>query len=129
PTNIANLTGSASDPDNLIVRYTWVKVSGPAVTMGATDQPTLSVSGLVEGTYVFRLEVEDQSAAIDTDDVTVLVLPAAVNQPPIVNAGSDKVLFLPSKSATLSGSASDADGTVTSYQWIQVSGPATALLT
>jgi gliding motility-associated-like protein len=129
PTNIANLTGSASDPDNLIVRYTWVKVSGPAVTMGATDQPTLSVSGLVEGTYVFRLEVEDQSAAIDTDDVTVLVLPAAVNQPPIVNAGSDKVLFLPSKSATLSGSASDADGTVTSYQWIQVSGPATAILT
>jgi gliding motility-associated-like protein len=129
PTNITNLTGSGSDPDGTISRYTWSKVSGPTVTMGATDQPTLSVSNLIEGSYVFRIEVEDDDAATDTDDVIVSVIPAATNQPPVVNADNDKTIFLPITSITLSGSASDADGSIITYQWIQIAGPATALLT
>ncbi len=128
PTNTVNLTGSGSDPDGSIVRYGWSKVSGPSVTMGATNQNILNLSNLVEGVYTFRLEVEDNAGAIDTDNVVVNVLPAATNQPPNVNAGLDKTLFLPANSILLAGSASDPDGSISSYSWTQVSGPIATLL-
>lgn len=51
-----------------------------------------------------------------------------VNQPPVVNAGTDKTLILPINSVPLSGSASDSDGTIASIQWTQSSGPATAII-
>jgi gliding motility-associated-like protein len=127
PTNIANLNGSGSDNDGSIVRYAWLKVSGPSVTLGATNAATLSISNLVEGTYVFRLEVEDDDGATDTDDVTVTVLPQIVNQVPSVNAGVDQVIFLPTSTVTLSGSASDPDGGIASYLWTQVAGAAVTL--
>jgi pimeloyl-ACP methyl ester carboxylesterase len=44
------------------------------------------------------------------------------NSPPVVNAGGDKTLSSPSQSLTLNGSATDADGQVTRYQWSKVSG-------
>ncbi len=47
-----------------------------------------------------------------------------VNQPPVVNAGVDKSITLPTNTVTLNGSATDADGTISSYLWTKVSGPA-----
>lgn len=44
------------------------------------------------------------------------------NSLPVVNAGADKTLTLPSQSLTLEGIAKDADGQVTSYRWSKVSG-------
>ncbi|MEP6711004.1 MAG: hypothetical protein ABJA37_01245, partial [Ferruginibacter sp.] len=52
----------------------------------------------------------------------------ATDIPPIVNAGSDLTITLPSSSTTLNGSATDADGTVSFYQWSQVAGPNTAVI-
>jgi gliding motility-associated-like protein len=128
PTSAANLTGSGSDQDGTISRYDWVKVSGPAATLGPVNQSSLAVSGLSEGIYIFRLEVEDNSGAIDTDDVKITVLPQAVNQPPVVSAGSNKSLFLPDNAVVLSGNATDADGSVASFVWTKVSGNAATLL-
>lgn len=51
------------------------------------------------------------------------------NQPPVVNAGSDVIEYLPTNSAVCSGSASDPDGSIQSYAWTQVSGPSSASLT
>jgi len=51
-----------------------------------------------------------------------------VNQAPIVNAGADKLITLPTSSTTLNGSATDADGTISSYAWTQISGPNTATI-
>lgn len=51
------------------------------------------------------------------------------NQPPSANAGSDAVLLLPTNTVTLSGSASDSDGSIASYRWEQDSGPTTAVIT
>ena len=45
------------------------------------------------------------------------------NQPPSANAGSDQIFFLPTNATTLSGSGTDADGTITGYQWTKISGP------
>ncbi|MEJ7739585.1 MAG: PA14 domain-containing protein [Chitinophagaceae bacterium] len=46
-----------------------------------------------------------------------------VNQAPVANAGADFNITLPNSQVTLSGSGTDADGTVTAYNWKQQSGP------
>jgi hypothetical protein len=53
------------------------------------------------------------------------------NKPPVVNAGQDVTITLAKStdSIKLVGSASDADGSVVSYLWSQVSGPNTPLIT
>ncbi|MEO6732472.1 MAG: hypothetical protein ABIN01_14735, partial [Ferruginibacter sp.] len=45
------------------------------------------------------------------------------NQSPISNAGTDKTITLPVNSSSLTGSGTDADGTISSYAWVKVSGP------
>jgi hypothetical protein len=44
------------------------------------------------------------------------------NQYPIVSGGGNKTIYLPQNATTLSGSASDPDGTIASYQWSKVAG-------
>ena len=128
PTNSANIIGSGSDADGFIASYLWAKVSGPTVTLGAITNSTLSISNLLEGVYTFRLQVTDNDGAIATDDMTITVNPAAVNQAPIVSAGADKTIFLPVNTVQFSSSASDPDGTIVTRVWTQVSGPSAATL-
>src|SRR4029078_13552034 len=58
--------------------------------------------------------------------ITVNQAPPPPNQPPVANAGSDQTITLPTNSVSLSGSGSDPDGTISSYQWTQTSGPSQA---
>jgi hypothetical protein len=52
-----------------------------------------------------------------------------VNQLPTANAGSDQTIQLPTATASLSGSGTDADGTIASYAWTKASGPAGGVIT
>src|SRR5215204_2381658 len=52
-----------------------------------------------------------------------------VNQSPTVNAGTDQTIVLPASSVTLTGTASDPDGSIASYSWSKVSGPAGGTIT
>jgi hypothetical protein len=127
PVNSVNVDGSASkDQDNggLISSYAWSQSSGPsAATIGTATKATTTISGLVQGTYIFKLKVTDASGATATDSLTVTVKIAA-NIPPVANAGTSKSITLPVNSVNLDGSLStDADGTITSYSWAQISGP------
>ncbi|MDQ6843432.1 MAG: right-handed parallel beta-helix repeat-containing protein, partial [Bacteroidota bacterium] len=45
-----------------------------------------------------------------------------VNQPPVANAGADKIITLPANSVSLTGSGTDADGIISSYLWTKISG-------
>jgi Secretion system C-terminal sorting domain len=54
---------------------------------------------------------------------------ARVNMPPVVNAGIDVTVLPPMSSTSLNGTASDPDGTIASYLWTKISGPATGILT
>lgn len=125
PANSTTLTGSGTDADGTVASYAWTMVSGPNnPTIAGANAATTLLTGLVQGTYVFRLTVTDNSGAVGTDDVIVTVN-AATNQPPTANAGSDITITLPANSTTLVGSGSDADGTVISFAWTRVTGPGT----
>jgi hypothetical protein len=122
PTSSAALNGSGADADGTISSYKWSYVSGPAGSTIASQNAAITmVTGLVQGSYVFRLTVTDNAGATASDDVSITVNPAP-NQPPVVDAGSDQTTTLPADSVTLSGSASDPDGTISSIQWSKVSG-------
>ena len=76
PTNSTNLDGTAStDPDGTIVSYVWAFVSGPS-TIDPSDVVNPPLTGLLEGSYVFKLTVTDNDGATDDDEVTIIVSPA-----------------------------------------------------
>ena len=129
PTNSIQLNGTGTDPNGSIVTYAWTKVSGPAGGNIATPAAaSTNITGLNAGTYVFRLTVTDNNGATDTDDVQVIVnpstAPSPTNQAPVANAGADLTITLPVNSVTLNGTATDADGSIASYAWTKLSGPA-----
>ena len=63
PINSTELNGSGTDSDGNIISYSWAKVSGPAVILYNTLSATLTLSNLLEGTYVFGLTVTDNDGA------------------------------------------------------------------
>ncbi|HMC86391.1 MAG TPA: PKD domain-containing protein, partial [Chitinophagaceae bacterium] len=130
PVNTANLDGSKSnDPDGTISTYAWTKTSGPALfNIANANAPVATISNLIQGVYVFTLQVTDNAGASSTSAVAITVnaAQAPVNQAPVANAGNDINIILPDNSTTLDGSASaDTDGTITTYLWTETSGPAT----
>ncbi len=128
PTSSTTLAGSGTDSDGTIASYAWTKVSGGAATLTNASSATLSLSALVAGTYTFRLTVKDNAGATGTDDVVLTVKAAtSTNKAPIASAGADKTITLPTTSTTVSGTATDSDGTIASYAWTKVSGGAVTL--
>ena len=130
PTNSLTLQGSATDADGTIQSVNWTQRSGPAATMSNESTYNLKLTNLVAGTYTFRLNVRDNDGASRYDDAVVVVNPEPnepSNEAPIVNAGSDKSVTLPSSSLTLQGTAQDVDGTIQSKQWSKLNGPSCTL--
>ncbi len=124
PENIATFSATANDQDGDIVSILWERISGPNnPTESDLNQLNLSLSNLIEGSYNYRITVTDNDGLSASDQVIITVLPEPVNIPPIVNAGNNRVITLPTNSLTLNGTASDSDGTVASTLWAQVSGP------
>lgn len=51
---------------------------------------------------------------------------SGTNAPPVVNAGADTSIILPTSSLTVHGIATSLTSTIVSYLWVQLSGPNTA---
>jgi len=131
PTNSATLAGSGAETNGTIVSYQWTQISGPSTaTITTPGSATTSVSGLIQGVYVFQLKVTDNSGVTATDQTQVTVNPAVpIPGTPSANAGGDQTIPLPANSVSLSGSGAETNGTIVGYQWTQVSGPSTATIT
>jgi gliding motility-associated-like protein len=127
PTNTLILNGIGTDPDGSIATYLWTKVSGPTATLTNASTPNLSLSNLLQGTYVFQLTVTDDKGATGSAQVTVIVNPVATNQIPIVNAGTQKTVFLPVNQVSVTATASDPDGSIATILWEKKSGGAATL--
>jgi PA14 domain/Secretion system C-terminal sorting domain/PKD domain len=124
PANTTTLDGSkSSDADGTITAYSWSKISGPNTpgTTGA-NSPSLSLTGLVAGQYIYQLTVTDNNGATGSAQVKVTVI-ATTNIAPVANAGSDQTITAPASSVNLNGSASyDPDGTIAAYSWALIAG-------
>ncbi len=125
PTNSTNIKGTASSEAGPITSYAWTKISGPAVTMTNTDKPTISLTGLIIGNYTFRLTATTSTES-GSDDIKITVVSS--NQTPVANAGTDITIQLPTNTATIIGSGSDVDGTITTYLWTKTSGPTATMV-
>ncbi|MBS1577256.1 MAG: hypothetical protein JST09_18305, partial [Bacteroidetes bacterium] len=131
PANSVTLDGSNSkDPDGTISAYAWSKVSGPSQgSITNASSASTTATSLVQGTYIFKLTVTDNSNATGSDSV-IITVNGIPNQAPIANAGSNKTITLPVNTVTLDGSASsDVDGTINSYSWVKASGPSQGSIT
>jgi hypothetical protein len=128
PVNSATLNGTSSaDPDGSIASYVWTKVSGPTATIANANSGTAAIDNLIEGTYVFKLEVADDKGASAEDQMSVVVNAAPQPPPnvaPVAKAGTDITVTLPANTVTLDGTSSvDDDGTISFYMWKKISGP------
>ncbi|MBK8698302.1 MAG: hypothetical protein IPN29_01610 [Saprospiraceae bacterium] len=56
--------------------------------------------------------------------LVVTVNAAPPNQLPTANAGANQTITLPTSTVTLTGTGTDPDGTIASYQWTKITGPA-----
>ena len=130
PTSTVTVSASgSSDPDGTISSYSWTKISGPSTyTIVSPSAITTQINTLVQGVYQFKLTVVDNSgaAAVDTVQITVN---AAPNQPPNVSVGPNQTITLPTNSVSLTGTASDPDGTIAGTVWTKTSGPSTYTIT
>lgn len=113
------LSGSGTDIDGTIASYAWAKQSGGAATLSGNTSSTLGLSGLANGTYVFRLTVTDNSGATAFNDATLTIsLPPTIgNQTTINHSGTGTVDFYDN------GSSAFSPKTLTGYLWSQISGP------
>lgn len=128
PENKTTLSGSGTDADGTITAYLWTKVGGPSqFTITSPTLAQTTVTNLIAGTYRFELKVTDNAGATAKDTASIIVLPKP-NIPPVVNAGSDQTLKLPVNSTTVTGTATDADGTITAHNWKKVAGPGSPVI-
>ena len=129
PTDSVSLSGNGTDPDGRISSYSWSKISGPsAFSIKNFSSANSEVSGLVEGVYLFELKVTDNNGATGKDTVKVTVNPAT-NIPPVAQAGSDQTITLPTNTISLNGKGTDSDGTISTYLWTKIAGPAAGTIT
>lgn len=127
PTNSTTLIGTATDSDGSIASVSWSKISGPSASLSGQSSRSLSLSNLVAGTYVFRFSATDNSGLSSSDETTVVVKSSTTNAAPLASAGSDNTITLPTNSLSISGAASDSDGTIASTVWTKVNGPAATM--
>ncbi len=120
PTSTVTLDGSGST--GTITSYLWTQVSGPkSASITTPAAVTSTVTGLIQGSYVFELSL---NGGVSTAQVTVTV---SADPTPVANAGSIQTITLPTSTVTLDGR--ESTGTITSYLWMQISGPNIASVT
>jgi hypothetical protein len=115
------LQGEGKDNDGGTVKFKWTKVAGGAATFSNDTTAGTSVNGLTNGTYKFRMTVTSSDGSSAFDEVAVIA--NVTDNPPVVDAGPDQVILLPTSSANLNGSGSDDRGPVL-FEWSKRSGPA-----
>jgi hypothetical protein len=120
------LNGSASDSDGSIASYSWEQTNGVAVSLSSTNSATVSFTAPDGAASLeFRLTATDNDGASSSSLVAVDVLPP-VNATPMVDAGGNQGVLL-DEAVTLTGSASDSDGSIISYLWEQTAGDPVSL--
>jgi hypothetical protein len=72
-TSTTTITSTSTDSDGTIVSKIWTKQSGGLATLTNSGTNTLSLSGLVNGVYVFRFTATDNNSASSFAEMTLTV--------------------------------------------------------
>jgi RHS repeat-associated protein len=128
--------GAADNPKRLLLKIATplsdpndaLKVTGSAVLYGIVRAPqgtiTIEGSGRVRGTVSCNYLFVNGNGVLQITESDIP--PPPVNRPPIVDAGGDQSITLPTNSVSLNGIATDdglPQGSVLSLAWSVVSGP------
>lgn len=118
---------NASDPENNSLRYTLISL--PTLGTAAVDPSTGSFAytpkANVNGVDSFSFKVND--GQLDSNIATASITINPANETPMAAAGPDQTV-LEGDLVQLDGSnSSDPDGNISSYQWLQIDGPAVVL--
>ncbi len=77
PVNAVNLNGVATGNNGAIIKTTvWTKLSGNTATIASPSNLATTVTGLIAGTYAFRLAATDNNGLSNTSSVSIVVNPA-----------------------------------------------------
>jgi len=107
------------------------RASRAATDDGKTPQVVnLPITRFSTGNNSIAVEIhQNTSTSSDlTFDLSLTATPVS-NQAPVANAGADKTITLPNSSIALTGSGTDVGGSISSFAWSQVSGPAAVAFT
>jgi hypothetical protein len=115
-----------ADNDTLSVLLVSAPLNG-ALSLNVNGSFTYTPAATFNGPDTFTYRASDGLVTSGVATVTITVV--HVNVPPVVSAGSNQTITLPVTSASLTGTASDPDGTIASVQWATVSGPGTVTFT
>ena len=115
------LTGTASDSDGTISTYAWSVDDTSVITITSGNAATLQytasqVSSDTQVTFTLTVTDDDGATASATYDVTVNNVPVP-NQSPTISSITGDTTINEGASGTLTGIASDSDGTISSYLW------------
>ena len=116
------LDGSGSDADGSLVHYSWSTTSSNITIVDSDSSdgaasfiaPEVDASG---SSFILTLTVTDDDQASASDTMVVMV---ENNEPPIVSVVDDQSAAA-GTTVSLSGSASDSDGSVVAYLWQETS--------
>lgn len=126
-----------TDVDGNIVSYQWEQIFGPKIQLDNTDKAEINFTAPAINspqTLTFKILVTDNDGLVATDQISIGVTtktepspkPKPKLQKPSVVAGPDQSVKEKLK-VTISSTASDPDGNITSYQWRQISGASAQL--
>jgi len=93
-------------------------VTNPNIYPSFYQHPSLMGTYTVDpvtGTNIFQWMLRQ-------GDTTLVGSGTPPNQLPVANAGTDKTITLPTDSVIVTGSGTDADGTIAAYAWTKISG-------
>lgn len=107
-----NFTSNASDPDGVIVSYSWTFGDGQS-----SSQINPSHTYQSPGNYTTTLVVTDNAGATGSATTTINVSNGGSNQPPQVSVSALPTSGPAPLTINFNSNASDPDGVVVSYSW------------
>ena len=73
PADAVVLSGTGTDPDGIIVSYSWNVISGGANLLTNSNNPVSNLSNLQQGVYEVELTVTDNDGATGKDTIQITV--------------------------------------------------------
>jgi len=124
PDEQITITATASDPDGDTLRYEWMQIEGPEVSLSSSAMLNF-IAPTAEQQQVlgFQLVVKDGQLASAPMTYELTIQPAAVNNAPTISAVSAPSTVSEQQQVSVSIQGQDSDGDNLIYSWTQVDGP------